>query len=329
MCKMPRATTSMSCCTSSRPISTWKTRRWTARRASAAQPTTKNGRARSGKNMNGSPTRSPPVPRRSWTLPPPPSPRRSSRSRRKRSSISRASCWRRIRNCTSSSRSTTAWTPQAGPLVRSRRYRSQRRGDAEGCTTVRGKSDGHNDLREGSRTPCAVNWAKLKYIVVPAEAGIQAKAARHARGGLDSGVRRSDKGGGSHHRERHPEKSVDCKLPGPKDMVVPGEAGIQARTRRAMRADAYRGRGAVSLPPALRTVRAVLPHTALRSVVIYIEIGAQERELAIGLIARAPQSKRSSLPPLPPVQGRQHPLTPDRCFHPRPSVGHSLAAWGF
>src|SRR5690606_6584611 len=45
---------------------------------------------------------------------------------------------------------------------------------------------------------------------------------------------------------------------------------------------AYRGRGAVSLLPALRTVRAVLPHTALRSVVIYIEIGAQERELAIG-----------------------------------------------
>src|SRR5690606_19884840 len=92
-------------------------------------------------------------------------------------------------------RSTTAWTPQAGPLVRSRRYRSQRRGDAEGCTTVRGKNDGHNDWREGSRTPCAVNWAKLKYIVVPAEAGIQAKAARHARGGLDSGLRRSDKGG--------------------------------------------------------------------------------------------------------------------------------------
>src|SRR5690606_11479669 len=46
--------------------------------------------------------------------------------------------------------------------------------------------------------------------------------------------------------------------------------------------EAYRGRGAVSLLPALRTVRAVLPHTALRSVVIYIEIGAQERELAIG-----------------------------------------------
>src|SRR5690606_34613152 len=46
--------------------------------------------------------------------------------------------------------------------------------------------------------------------------------------------------------------------------------------RRAMRAEAYRGRGAVSLLPALRTVRAVLPHTALRSVVIYIEIGAQE-----------------------------------------------------
>src|SRR5690606_2036334 len=45
---------------------------------------------------------------------------------------------------------------------------------------------------------------------------------------------------------------------------------------------AYRGRGAVSLLPALRTVRAVLPHTALRSVVIYIEIGVQERELARG-----------------------------------------------
>src|SRR5690606_35139370 len=44
----------------------------------------------------------------------------------------------------------------------------------------------------------------------------------------------------------------------------------------------YRGRGAVSLLPALRTVRAVLPHTALRSVVIYIEIGVQERELARG-----------------------------------------------
>src|SRR5690606_32867699 len=65
-------------------------------------------------------------------------------------------------------------------------------------------------------------------------------------------------------------------------IVVPAQAGIQARTRRAMRAEAYRGRGAVSLLPALRTVRAVLPHTALRSVVIYIEIGAQERELAIG-----------------------------------------------
>src|SRR5690606_434079 len=52
--------------------------------------------------------------------------------------------------------------------------------------------------------------------------------------------------------------------------------------RMARRSCVYRGRGAVSLLPALRTVRAVLPHTALRSVVIYIEIGVQERELARG-----------------------------------------------
>src|SRR5690606_15939609 len=58
--------------------------------------------------------------------------------------------------------------------------------------------------------------------------------------------------------------------------------GSRRRKGAPLRANAYRGRGAVSLLPALRTVRAVLPHTALRSVVIYIEIGAQERELAIG-----------------------------------------------
>src|SRR5690606_2766618 len=62
----------------------------------------------------------------------------------------------------------------------------------------------------------------------------------------------------------------------------PGGGRDPGKKRRARRAEAYRGRGAVSLLPALRTVRAVLPHTALRSVVIYIEIGAQERELAIG-----------------------------------------------
>src|SRR5690606_38745610 len=99
--------------------------------------------------------------------------------------------------------------------------------------------------------------------------------------------------------------------------------------RRAMRAEAYRGRGAVSLLPALRTVRAVLPHTVVLSLVIYIEIDAQQRKLATGRIARAPLRKPSPLPPLPPVQCRHHPLAPDRCFLPRPSVGHSLAAWGF
>src|SRR5690606_21817768 len=69
------------------------------------------------------------------------------------------------------------------------------------------------------------------------------------------------------------ETSVRCR---------PGVGRDPGKKRGAMRAEAYRGRGAVSLLPALRTVRAVLPHTALRSVVIYIEIGAQERELAIG-----------------------------------------------
>src|SRR5690606_32932889 len=65
--------------------------------------------------------------------------------------------------------------------------------------------------------------------------------------------------------------------------VAPAEAGVHA-FRAQWRAPilTYRGRGAVSLLPALRTVRAVLPHTALRSVVIYIEIGVQERELARG-----------------------------------------------
>ena len=33
--------------------------------------------------------------------------------------------------------------------------------------------------------------------------------------------------------------------------------------------------------PALRTVRAVFPHTALQSVVIYIEIGVPRRGLAV------------------------------------------------
>src|SRR5690606_41952554 len=97
--------------------------------------------------------------------------------------------------------------------------------------------------------------------------------------------------------------------------VAPAEAGVHAFCALGAPLSVYRGRGAVSLLPALRTVRAVLPHTALRSVVIYIEIGAQERELAIGRIDRAPQSKRSSLPPLPPVQGRPPPLSPDRCIH--------------
>src|SRR5690606_30886576 len=64
--------------------------------------------------------------------------------------------------------------------------------------------------------------------------------------------------------------------------VAPAEAGVQASARYGAPLFVYRGRGAVSLLPALRTVRAVLPHTALRSVVIYIEIGVQERELARG-----------------------------------------------
>src|SRR5690606_3885769 len=64
--------------------------------------------------------------------------------------------------------------------------------------------------------------------------------------------------------------------------VAPAEAGIETQASMAPCVLAYRGRGAVSLLPALRTVRAVLPHTALRSVVIYIEIGVQERELARG-----------------------------------------------
>src|SRR5690606_2103927 len=58
--------------------------------------------------------------------------------------------------------------------------------------------------------------------------------------------------------------------------------GSRRRQGAPPRADAWRGPGAVSLLPVLRTVRGVLSHTALRSVVIYIETGAQERELAIG-----------------------------------------------
>src|SRR5690606_34288175 len=44
--------------------------------------------------------------------------------------------------------------------------------------------------------PRALNVARLKYIVVPAQAGIQAEKGRAAaRGCLDSGLRRSDEGG--------------------------------------------------------------------------------------------------------------------------------------
>src|SRR5690606_22399934 len=79
----------------------------------------------------------------------------------------------------------------------------------------------------------------------------------------------------SHHRK---PGAFECG--GTKVRCRPGVGRDPGReAARHARASAYRGRGAVSLLPALRTVRAVLPHTALRSVVIYIEIGAQEREL--------------------------------------------------
>src|SRR5690606_19844392 len=86
------------------------------------------------------------------------------------------------------------------------------------------------------------------------------------------------------NRRRAQAATVTASLSGENAIptfVAPAEAGVQASARMARRF-LYRGRGAVSLLPALRTVRAVLPHTALRSVVIYIEIGVQERELARG-----------------------------------------------
>src|SRR5690606_4306762 len=88
---------------------------------------------------------------------------------------------------------------------------------------------------------------------------------------------------------RHPSRGFILAKAhyGPGKMSYPSAAlrrGPESRHLHAWRAAsfAYRGRGAASLLPALRTVRAVLPHTALRSVVIYIEIGVQERELARG-----------------------------------------------
>src|SRR5690606_35180125 len=96
-------------------------------------------------------------------------------------------------------------------------------------------------------------------------------------GRTDPGLRRDDNVFESRQTQVH--GSCDDVIP---TFIAPAKAGGQAYARSARRVFAYRGRGAVSLLPALRTVRAVLPHTALRSVVIYIEIGVQERELARG-----------------------------------------------
>src|SRR5690606_4669025 len=119
--------------------------------------------------------------------------------------------------------------------------------------------------RDSRKNRALRRWRDLSTLSSRRRSGSRQKAARHARRGLDSSLRRSDEGG-------YP--------------IFPGQqwvyAGVQEYVRMAHRISADRGRGAVSLLPALRTVRAVLPHTALRSVVIYIEIGAQERELAIG-----------------------------------------------
>src|SRR5690606_35795732 len=116
----------------------------------------------------------------------------------------------------------------------------------------------------------------LATVNIPRRPGAR-PGSRHKTGApgarsLDSGLRRSD------------ENEVRCLGCGDAQHSPSSrrQAGIQTQERRATAREAYRGRGAVSLLPALRTVRAVLPHTALRSVVIYIEIGAQERELAIG-----------------------------------------------
>src|SRR5690606_37142553 len=64
-------------------------------------------------------------------------------------------------------------------------------------TVCPGKNHGRNDCREESRKrPGTLDVARLKHVVVPASAGIQAKKGRAtARRGLDSGLRRSDEGG--------------------------------------------------------------------------------------------------------------------------------------
>src|SRR5690606_7918806 len=49
-------------------------------------------------------------------------------------------------------------------------------------------------------------------------------------GRTDSGLRRSDESGVSQHRENHREKLCACNLPRLKDIVVPAEAGIQAKS---------------------------------------------------------------------------------------------------
>src|SRR5690606_11672120 len=143
----------------------------------------------------------------------------------------------------------------------------------------------HGALVSGSRpTPTAVRGKLIPTFVAPAKAGVQAFARMAhyvfawipAYAGTTTYLSQWPTPGRPGYRVSQDPRKRDANLRRSGGGRSPGF------TRMARHVFAYRGRGAVSLLPALRTVRAVLPHTALRSVVIYIEIGAQERELAIG-----------------------------------------------